>query len=647
MHIASTDTNTGTPAISFGSGTNKIFNYNDTEIIFRMGTQNVFKVRDNSIVADKPLQFGSANNAPQIFQKGYDSNNGGFKFQTRLNTTANAEAVIIDPEGSISTKANITASGNISASGDIIGVTGSFGDIIAFGNAGIGGAPDPGIKLHVKGEAGGSDGIFFLVENTQSGGEWVRFGAGLGGSSVKFSNTGIFGIQPVASKTDATNPTAFHMASDGKVGIGTSSPTEILSVAGNISASGDIITNNFSGSGIFISGSNGITLHTIRGGNSGSIKIYDLDTTGSIELAVRNQTVSGTPQELSGIFARRGNEGAETGYAGWSNQIGGSQQFYQGTRSNSFFQIAGTTKLTLSEDFVQISNTPKGFKISTNVTASGNISSSGKITANGVAFDFPNGYTLSSSQFASIDQLEHGNNFILKAHGNLALHGTNATVIKYGADNGANGWVVNSSGHFKPYSSDNTFDIGSTTTRPKQIFTRNLNVSGTLQFTNEYGSILHGLSLSNYNTVRVGGFNNSRVEIARHTSDGAGGVLATFNQNYGLDVSGSITTTVVDITPPVTTTTASLDCSLSNIFTLTLSGSETIHLTSSNIAPGQSISLRITQPATSGSLTYDDTFKFPNGAPYEVSATHSVEDIVSFISFDSTTLYGSSLKNFE
>jgi len=83
------------------------------------------------------------------------------------------------------------------------------------------------------------------------------------------------------------------------------------------------------------------------------------------------------------------------------------------------------------------------------------------------------------------------------------------------------------------------------------------------------------------------------------------------------------------------------------MFTLTLSSSENIHLTSSNIAPGQSISLRITQPDPSGSLTYDSTFKFPNGAPYEVSATSSVEDIVSFISFDSSTLYGSSLKNFE
>ena len=57
---------------------------------------------------------------------------------------------------------------------------------------------------------------------------------------------------------------------------------------------------------------------------------------------------------------------------------------------------------------------------------------------------------------------------------------------------------------------------------------------------NASGTTLDGLSLPNSNTVRVGGFNNSRVQIARHTSDGAGGVLATFEQDYSLNVSSSI-----------------------------------------------------------------------------------------------------------
>jgi hypothetical protein len=109
-------------------------------------------------------------------------------------------------------------------------------------------------------------------------------------------------------------------------------------------------------------------------------------------------------------------------------------------------------------------------------------------------------------------------------------------------------------------------------------------------------------------------------------------------------ISGSLRGSVIDITP--SNQTASLNCSLGNFFTLTLSSSVNIFLTASNIQAGQSINLRIIQPATSGSLSYGSEFKFPNGLPYTASATSSVTDILSFITFDSTTLYGSSLKNF-
>jgi len=65
----------------------------------------------------------------------------------------------------------------------------------------------------------------------------------------------------------------------------------------------------------------------------------------------------------------------------------------------------------------------------------------------------------------------------------------------------------------------------------------------------------------------------------------------------------------------------------------------------SNIQPGETINLRVTQPAVSGSLNYTSSIKFPNGLPYAASATGSVTDLISFISFDSSTLYATSLKN--
>jgi hypothetical protein len=110
-----------------------------------------------------------------------------------------------------------------------------------------------------------------------------------------------------------------------------------------------------------------------------------------------------------------------------------------------------------------------------------------------------------------------------------------------------------------------------------------------------------------------------------------------------LTVTGSLTNQPITLT--ATSGTASMNCTQGNFFNLTLSSSSTIHLSSSNIQPGQTINLRITQPATSGSLTYGSQFKFAGGIPYSASATGSVVDIVSFISFDSTTLYGSAIKN--
>jgi hypothetical protein len=106
-------------------------------------------------------------------------------------------------------------------------------------------------------------------------------------------------------------------------------------------------------------------------------------------------------------------------------------------------------------------------------------------------------------------------------------------------------------------------------------------------------------------------------------------------------ISGSLRGRVVTL--PTSSATASMDCSLSNFFDLTLSGS--MYLTPVNIQPGETINLRITQPTTSGSLNYSSSIKFPNGLPYTASATSSVVDLISFISFDSSTLYATALKN--
>jgi len=110
-----------------------------------------------------------------------------------------------------------------------------------------------------------------------------------------------------------------------------------------------------------------------------------------------------------------------------------------------------------------------------------------------------------------------------------------------------------------------------------------------------------------------------------------------------LSVTGSVTGDVQALT--IASSTASMDLSLSNFFTLTLESGSNTYLSPTNITPGQTINLRITQPATSGSLSYDSIIKFPGGIPYSASATGSVVDILSMISFDSSTLYATAIKN--
>jgi hypothetical protein len=71
-----------------------------------------------------------------------------------------------------------------------------------------------------------------------------------------------------------------------------------------------------------------------------------------------------------------------------------------------------------------------------------------------------------------------------------------------------------------------------------------------------------------------------------------------------------------------------------------VSGSAT-RLTATNINPGETIGLRITQPNTGyGTLTTDGTIRFPQAFPYFATPSGSAVDIISFQSYDTSVLYG-------
>lgn len=103
--------------------------------------------------------------------------------------------------------------------------------------------------------------------------------------------------------------------------------------------------------------------------------------------------------------------------------------------------------------------------------------------------------------------------------------------------------------------------------------------------------------------------------------------------------SGSVRGIVIPIT--ITSNTASMDCSLGNFFTLNLVSGSATRLVATNIQPGETIGLRVTQPTASfGTISNDASIRFPQAFPYIATPSASAVDILSFQSYDTSVLYG-------
>ena len=95
---------------------------------------------------------------------------------------------------------------------------------------------------------------------------------------------------------------------------------------------------------------------------------------------------------------------------------------------------------------------------------------------------------------------------------------------------------------------------------------------------------------------------------------------------------------------PVASNTASLNLASTNFFILSLTNGTTTHINPSNIRPGQTVNVRVTQgSAGTGKLSFNSAIK--SGSFYTGSAIANAVDIMTFISFDSSTLYMSAVTN--
>jgi hypothetical protein len=137
-------------------------------------------------------------------------------------------------------------------------------------------------------------------------------------------------------------------------------------------------------------------------------------------------------------------------------------------------------------------------------------------------------------------------------------------------------------------------------------------------------------------------YTDGRVAVLTPLSASAGIIDARISGST--IVTGSVCGNVVGLS--IASQTASMDLTVGNFFTLTLVSGSTTHLTATNIRPGQTVNLLLTQPSVgTGSVTYNSTFDFPAGNEYIATAFTSSKDILTFITFDSSTIYATSINN--
>jgi hypothetical protein len=172
-----------------------------------------------------------------------------------------------------------------------------------------------------------------------------------------------------------------------------------------------------------------------------------------------------------------------------------------------------------------------------------------------------------------------------------------------------------------------------------------LNIQGTQ---GQLFSVVDGLTGSLMSVNDISGipilevFSDDRVVMGTYGATGL--IVSGTNVTSGnIQVTGSATGSVQSLA--ISGGTATINMGLGNFFTLTLAPGATTGIAASGVQAGQTINLRVTQPATAGTVNFSSAFKFPGGIPYTVSATGGAIDVVSFISFDNINLFGSAIKN--
>jgi len=149
------------------------------------------------------------------------------------------------------------------------------------------------------------------------------------------------------------------------------------------------------------------------------------------------------------------------------------------------------------------------------------------------------------------------------------------------------------------------------------------------------GGITISNNTDNYILTATGTANSINGE-SNLTFDGS-----TFTVTGKSALNGQVSQTVGSLS--IIGTTASLDLSTGNFFTLTLVAGAT-NINTTNITAGQTTTVLITS-AVGATVTFPTSVKQPSGSSYTPTSSAGAKDILTLISYDSSNVYIANVKN--
>ena len=200
---------------------------------------------------------------------------------------------------------------------------------------------------------------------------------------------------------------------------------------------------------------------------------------------------------------------------------------------------------------------------------------------------------------------------------------------------------MNSGGGSTDITALNTFTASvSTSVGLLQTYTASVSTSvGLLQTTASYLNTTFSASVNSRLSINTGSF------ATTGSNSFVGNQIVTGSLFVSGSLRGMVTPATYTLVTPDVLVTQSMDFSKSNFFTFNMApGPAVTHIAASNIQPGQTVSLKIEIGSPVGTASFSPAIKFPSGSAYTASAANQT-DIITFITYDTQTIFASAVKN--